>query len=138
MKKSFALLSLTILSLAAVHCGKKSPEEQLIELAPKFQKAICAKTIGCTKDQFEKIPPQFRSMIPPFMQSEENCVAFFSQKFEEAKKERETSKKELTQEMVDSISTCITALEGTSCDVFQGNKGEGVKIPGCESINNFK
>jgi hypothetical protein len=117
-------------------CGGSSPEAKLMELAPKFQKAMCSKTIECTKDEMAKIPAEYKNMVPAFMQSEENCVAFFKTKFEESEKSRAESKKPVTEEMVSAMETCINSLEATSCDIFQNSK-EKVTIPGCEKMESL-
>jgi hypothetical protein len=129
--QNYFISMLVVFSLVA--CGKsaESPESKMIDLVPKFQKAMCAKTIGCTKDEFAKIPPEFKNMIPPFMQSEEKCVTFFDNKMKEADKKRIEEKKELTMEQVNAFEKCIIAIESTSCDAFKGEK-EKVTIPGCE------
>ncbi|TGN07201.1 LA_2478/LA_2722/LA_4182 family protein [Leptospira ilyithenensis] len=129
------MISLGLLFLSACK-GSASPEAKLLELAPKFQKAMCSKSIECTKDEFAKIPPAYRNMIPSFMQSEENCVAFFKEKFDEAQKKRAIEKKEVTEEMVSTFETCISALEKTSCELYKGSKGK-VSIPGCENMEKY-
>lgn len=130
ISKSFFSI-LTLVMLAA--CGKMtmSPEAKMMELVPKFQKAMCSKTIGCTKDEFAKIPPEYKNMIPAFMQSEEKCVAFFDSKMKESDKKRIEEKKEITMEQVQAFETCINSLETLNCDAFKGAKGK-ISVPGCE------
>lgn len=116
----------------------KSPEERLADLAPRFQKAMCSKTIECTKDELAKIPPQYRAMIPPMLQSEEACVTFFAQKYEEQKKKREEKKEKITEEMVSAYEQCVKGIETTTCEPFKSQKGGGAaRIPGCESLEKF-
>ncbi|MGV3667927.1 MAG: LA_2478/LA_2722/LA_4182 family protein [Leptospira bouyouniensis] len=122
---------LTLLSFMACNKLSQSPEAKLKELVPKFQKTMCSKTIECTKDEFAKIPPAYRNMIPPFMQSEENCISFFEQKMKEAEKKRIEEKKEVTAEQVESFEKCINAFGKLTCDSFKGAK-EKVNIPECE------
>jgi hypothetical protein len=135
-KKKAILIFTTLLAFGACNKASVSPETRMLELVPKFQKAMCSKTIECTKDEFAKIPPQYKNMIPAFMQSEENCIVFFNEKFEEAKKKRKEEKKEVTNEQVIAFESCITALDKTSCDTFKGAKGK-VAIPGCEAAEKF-
>jgi len=135
IKITSLIISLGLISVVACK-GSASPEAKLLELAPKFQKTMCSKTIECTKDEFAKIPPAYRNMIPPFMQSEENCITFFKGKFDEAHKKRVTEKKEVTVEMVNAFESCISALEKTSCEVYKGGKGK-VAIPGCEDMEKY-
>ncbi|TGK12413.1 hypothetical protein EHO60_09205 [Leptospira fletcheri] len=133
------LLSLTALCILSLGDCKssKSPEERLMELAPKFQKVMCSKTIECTKDELAKVPAQYRNMIPPFMQSEENCEAYFKENFEKARKARQEKKQEVTSEMVTSFETCIAAVEKTTCDFYKGSHGKQRTIPGCEDMQKF-
>ncbi|TGL56470.1 hypothetical protein EHQ58_17790 [Leptospira ognonensis] len=135
-KTKTLLFGLTLLFFVA--CGKssESPEAKLKDLVPKFQKAMCSKTIGCTKDEFAKIPPEYKNMIPAFMQSEEKCVAFFDEKMKEGEKKRIEEKREITAEQVQAFETCISAIEKTTCDTFKGAKGN-VSIPGCEAAQKF-
>ncbi|XDD43698.1 hypothetical protein AB3N58_04915 [Leptospira sp. WS60.C2] len=130
------IATLTFLSLLACNKLTQSPEERLKSLVPKFQKTMCSKTIECTKDEFAKIPPAYRNMVPPFMQSEENCIAFFDTKMKEAEKKRETQKIEVTANQVDAFEKCITAFEKLTCDSFKGGKGP-VSIPECEEAQKF-
>ncbi|XDD47504.1 hypothetical protein AB3N60_05300 [Leptospira sp. WS39.C2] len=124
---------LILLSLLACNKLSQSPETRVKELMPKFQKTMCSKTIECTKDEFAKIPPSYRNMIPPFMQSEENCITFFDQKMKEAEKKRIEDKKEITMEQVDAFENCIVAFEKLSCDHFKNAK-ENVSIPECAEV----
>ncbi len=121
-----------------VACGKssESPEAKLTELVPKFQKAMCSKTIECTKDEFAKIPPEYKNMIPAFLQSEASCITFFDQKMKEADKKRIEEKKEVTAEQVQAFEKCIDALEKLSCEPFKGAK-EKVSIPECEEAQKY-
>ncbi|BDA80065.1 hypothetical protein LPTSP3_g29950 [Leptospira kobayashii] len=135
IKAASLAVSLGILSLFACK-GSVSPEAKLLELTPKFQKVMCNKSIECTKDELAKIPAAYRNLIPPFMQSEENCISFFKGKFDEAQKKRETEKKEVTEEMVNAFETCISAMEKSSCDVYKGTKGK-LNIPGCENMEKY-
>lgn len=130
------LTVLTLLSLLACNKLSQSPEAKLKELVPKFQKTMCSKTIECTKDEFAKIPPAYRNMIPPFMQSEENCITFFDQKMKEAEKKRIEEKKEVTEEQVQAFEKCILAFDKLTCDTFKGAKGK-VSIPECEEAQKY-
>lgn len=138
MDHNLKTYSMALTLLFTVACGKasESPEAKLNSLVPKFQQAMCSKTIECTKDEFAKIPAEYKNMIPAFMQSEEKCVAFFNEKMEEAKKKRLEEKKEITAEQVQAFETCIAALDKTTCDTFKGAKGK-VTIPGCEAAEKF-
>ncbi|WP_244926564.1 LA_2478/LA_2722/LA_4182 family protein [Leptospira wolffii] len=138
MKRITALMLSASVFLFLATCSK-SPEERLLDLAPRFQKAMCAKTIECTKDELEKIPAQYRSMVPQMLQSEDACVTFFQQKFEEQKKLREEKKEKITEEMVNAYEKCVKGLETTTCDPFKGQRGGGgpARIPGCEDLEKF-
>ncbi|TGK00237.1 hypothetical protein EHQ53_09985 [Leptospira langatensis] len=133
MKYTKILMFLLSGTLFMVSCSK-SPEEKLNELVPRFQKAICSKTIECTKDELEKIPAQYRNMIPPFMQSEENCVSHFKEEFEKAKQRRTEKKEQVTPEMVSTFEACISGLEASTCEPFKSSRGKKLNIPGCEDL----
>ncbi|WP_039933876.1 LA_2478/LA_2722/LA_4182 family protein [Leptospira inadai] len=130
-----SLLSALCISFLGDCKSSKSPEEKLMELAPRFQKAMCSKTIECTKDEIAKVPAQYRNMIPAFMQSEEACVAHFKESFEKSKKERQEKKQEVTPDMVTAFETCVDAVEKSNCDLYKG-KGKHT-IPGCEGLEKF-
>ncbi|TGL72124.1 LA_2478/LA_2722/LA_4182 family protein [Leptospira jelokensis] len=133
MTKTLQTLTIVSCLFALGYCNKisQSPEAKLKELVPQFQKTMCSKTIECTKDEFAKIPPAYRNMIPPFMQSEENCISFFDEKMKEAEKKRIEEKREVTADQVEAFEKCISAFGKLTCDSFKGAK-EKVSIPECE------
>jgi hypothetical protein len=130
-KNKIPLFLFMLLFLFACNKLSQSPEAKLKDLVPKFQKTMCSKTIECTKDEFAKIPPAYRNMIPPFMLSEENCISFFDQKMKEAEKKRIEEKREVTAEQVEAFENCISAFGKLTCESFKGSKDQ-MKIPECE------
>jgi len=132
LQKSLIVLFALLVTIAC----NKSPEAKLTELVPKFQKAMCSKTIECTKDEFAKIPPQYKNMIPAFMQSEDKCIAYFDEKMKDADKKRKEEKQEVSANQVLAFEKCITALEKLSCETFKGAK-EKVSIPDCEEAEKY-
>ncbi len=132
--KTLILLFSGIVLLSA--CSK-SPEEKLGSLVPRFQKAMCSKTIECTKDELAQIPAEYRNMIPAFLQSEDACVSYFQENFEKAKKEREEKKEKVTEEMVSAFESCVKGLESSTCEPFKGKRGGKIAIPGCENLDQF-
>ncbi|GBF50332.1 hypothetical protein LPTSP4_18570 [Leptospira ryugenii] len=135
--KSIVRLLMLVATFAVIQCGKssQSPEEKLVEILPKFQNVLCSKMMECSKAEMAQIPEQYRSMIPPFMQSQEKCVGFFNQKFEEGKKQRQEEKREITMEEVNAFESCINALDKTNCSAFKDGKPS---IPGCEALESLK
>ncbi|TGL28254.1 hypothetical protein EHQ52_18470 [Leptospira koniambonensis] len=133
MKYIKIIMLLSIAGLALGNCSK-SPEQKVMELAPRLQLALCSKMLECGKDEIEKIPPQYRSSLPPFMQSQEACVSYFKESFDKAREQRKERKEEVTPEMVQSFETCVIELEKASCEPFKNGRGKRLGIPGCENL----
>ncbi|PJZ77032.1 LA_2478/LA_2722/LA_4182 family protein [Leptospira neocaledonica] len=132
--KLIRVLILFLSGIVLMISCSKSPEDKIMELAPRFQKALCSKMIECSKDDIAKIPPQYRATLPAFMQSEEGCVTYFKENFDKAREQRKSQKRELTAETVASFEACIAGLETTTCEPFKARGGQKLGVPGCENL----
>ncbi|EMJ97343.1 hypothetical protein AB3N61_04080 [Leptospira sp. WS58.C1] len=129
--KNIMLLSIAVFAL--VNCSK-SPEQKIMELGPRFQLAFCSKVIECGKEEIEKIPPKYRNTLPAFLQSQEACVTFFKENFDQAREQRKAKREEATPEMAQEFENCVSALEKSTCDMFQREKSKQLGVPGCEGL----
>ncbi|MEI7013145.1 LA_2478/LA_2722/LA_4182 family protein [Leptospira licerasiae] len=129
--KNLMLLSTAV--FIAVNCSK-SPEQKIQELGPRFQLAFCSKIIECGKGEIEKIPPKYRNTLPTFLQSQEACVTYFKENFDQAKEQRKLKREEATPEMAQEFENCVSALEKSSCELFQKKETKQLGVPGCEGL----
>ncbi|MEI1278840.1 hypothetical protein V6Z05_10970 [Leptospira venezuelensis] len=133
MKYIKIIMLLSFAGLAFANCSK-SPEQKILELGPRFQLAFCSKVIECGKEEIEKIPPKYRNTLPAFLQSQEACVTYFKENFDQAREQRKLKKEEATPEMAQEFEKCVSALEKSTCEVFQKKETKHVGIPGCEGL----
>ncbi|PJZ69654.1 hypothetical protein CH373_09140 [Leptospira perolatii] len=135
MKLLMASMAALVAFCFLADCKTKSPEERLKELAPKVQEVMCTKMIDCTKDEMAKLPPEYKNLMPAFMQSKESCTAFMKESFDKSQKQREERNEKVTPEMVDAFESCMASMEKTTCEAFKNSKGGA--IPGCEKLSEF-